>query len=91
MTEPDLMQEPAPEGYRLNLAALGELEADGEEWSTANIIRLLKSRSCAPGVPWSGQGWGDDHGHTDCWVHGLAARKLEQLQTRIDELEASCD
>lgn len=83
------------EGYLRNPAALGDLEADwgdGEpDWSTANIIRLLRSRSCAPGVLWVGQEWGDDHGHTDCWVHGLAAARLEALEQELSELRAAVE
>ena len=81
------------EGYLRNPAALGDLEADwggGEpDWSTANIVRLLRSRWCAPGVLWVGQGWGDDHGHTDCWVHGLAAARLEALEQELGELRGA--
>lgn len=70
-------------GYRENPEALAELEYDGTTWSTENIVRLLRSRSCAPGLLWVGQDWGDDHGHTDCWVHGLAATRLQELEDKL--------
>ena len=81
-------------GYRNNLEVLGELEYDPDspdEWTTDQIVVLLKSRSCAPDAPWSGSGWGDDHGHTDCWVHGQAAKKLEALEAELVELRSRFD
>ena len=81
------------EGYRTNEKALADLGLDRdwdkvEEWSTANIVVLLRYRSCAPGALMPGQDWGDDHGHTDCWVHGLAAARLEALEVEVAELRA---
>ena len=70
----------------MNPEALAELEATGsDEWSTEQIIVLLQSRSCPPREPWVSGDWRDDHGHGDCWANGLAARKLEELQSLVDQ------
>jgi hypothetical protein len=46
------------------------------EPTAAELIVLLRDRCCGePGV---------DHGHTDCWLHALAANKIEQLQRAHD-------
>ena len=85
MTETEEQRAMSDTGRR-NPEALAELEATGsDEWSTEQIILLLKSRSCPPREPWVGDDWRDDHGHGDCWMHGLAARKLEELQSLVDQ------
>jgi hypothetical protein len=59
------------------------------ESSPAFVIEQLRLLSCRAGQPHVGDDWAADHGHTSCWVHGLAARMIARLVEAAPEATAS--
>lgn len=58
---------------------------EGDEFTTAQIVEKLRWRSCPAGEPWTGDNPEEYHGHTDCWLYHLAARRLEVLEELLTE------
>lgn len=46
---------------------------------TDDIVQQLRDRACPAGLPYTGDNPKEDHGHTDCWLHHLAADEIERL------------
>lgn len=44
-----------------------------------DIVQQLRDRACPAGLPYTGDSPKEDHGHTDCWLHHLAADEIERL------------
>jgi len=50
-----------------------------------DIVEQLRDRACPSGQPHTGDDPKADHGHTDCWLHHLAADEIERLRALITE------
>jgi len=50
---------------------------------TDDIVQQLRDRACPAGLPYTGDSPKEDHGHTDCWLHHLAADEIERLRALI--------
>ena len=50
------------------------------------IVEQLRDRACPAGLPHTGDDPRDDHGHTDCWLHHLAADEIDRLRALVNEL-----
>jgi len=48
-----------------------------------DIVERLRDRACPAGLPHTGDNPRDDHGHTDCWLHHLAADEIERLRAEL--------
>jgi hypothetical protein len=62
--------------------------ADHDEFMREVIQVLpqrLRERSCPAGEPWTGDHPEEEHGHTDCWYHHLAATEIERLRAELSE------
>lgn len=57
----------------------GDPNVDPEADIVARLPELLRGRCCTNEL-WAGQDPAVDHGHTDCWFMGLAAREIERLR-----------
>lgn len=51
-----------------------------------DIVELLRDRACPAGLPHTGDNPEEDHGHTDCWLHHLAADEIERLRQECSKL-----
>jgi hypothetical protein len=50
-----------------------------------DIVEQLRDRACPSGQPHTGDDPKADHGHTDCWLHHLAADEIERLRALIND------
>lgn len=57
-----------------------------------DIVQHLRDRACPAGLPHTGDNPKEDHGHTDCWLHHIAADEIERLRALITEwINATAD
>lgn len=61
----------------------GDPDEDVEASIVERLPELLRSRCCRNEL-WAGPDPAVDHGHTDCWFMGLAAREIERLRAEED-------
>jgi hypothetical protein len=58
---------------------LGDSDEDVMVSIVADLPAQLRARCCT-NEPWAGPDPAVDHGHTDCWLMGLAAQEIERLR-----------